>query len=82
MMGFKKIIGAALLVLGCSSQQICMKDECAPQMAACDQSCRDLLSKCTFECTLQSQGCMHDCSAANPLATELIKCSYEKCLNY
>ncbi len=40
------------------------------------------MGKCTFDCTLMSQGCMQDCVTTNNSAKALLECSYNKCLNY
>lgn len=82
MLGAKGLLIAMVGLLGCNAQQICLKQECAPQMTACDQNCRNLMTNCTFECTLLSQGCMQDCTVTNAKASDLLTCSYEKCLNY
>lgn len=62
-------------------QQICIRQECAAQLAACTADCVKLMGKCHFECTLMSQGCMQDCMALNKEAKALLECSYNRCLN-
>lgn len=39
------------------------------------------MGKCTFECTLMSQGCMQECIGGSKEAQSLLECSYNKCLN-
>jgi hypothetical protein len=71
-----------ILITCLNGQQICIKQSCAAQIAACDLTCVKLMGKCTFDCTLMSQGCMQDCVTTNNPAKALLECSYNKCLNY
>lgn len=82
MLGFKQLFATVALATAAASQQICMKTECVNFIVACDAPCQKILADCTFDCTLQSQGCMQDCVTANQAAKNLLKCSYEKCLNF
>lgn len=79
---FKAVLLSLSLLAAANSQQICIKQECAAQVAACNLDCVKLMGKCTFECTLMSQGCMQDCMVLNKEAKALLECSYNKCLNY
>lgn len=82
MPGIKQIVTAILLVGSSFAQQICLKNKCSSQAAACDSHCQKLLSDCTFQCTLVSHGCMQDCAITNESAQALLQCSYERCLDY
>lgn len=78
----KQLLVLVLMLVMLRAQQVCMKQECAAQIAACTPTCAKLMGKCTFECTLMSQGCMQACVSANSEAKALLECSYNKCLNY
>ena len=77
----KLVIIFSLIIL-INSQQICLNDECPEQKKMCDLDCQNLLSNCTFSCTLLSLGCMYDCVGNNEKAKNLLDCSSEKCLGY
>jgi hypothetical protein len=71
----------ALLFAMVASQQICLQEECAAQLKACDQACQNKLAACTFQCTLWSEGCMQDCLTGSKPAIDLLYCSFDKCIN-
>ena len=64
-----------------SAQQICLKAECATEIAQCDSACVALMGKCTFDCTLSSVGCLQRCIGDNSPAIKLLECSFNKCIN-
>ncbi len=71
----------ALLLAMATSQQVCLQEECAAQLKACDQACQNKLAGCTFQCTLGSEGCMQDCLTGSKPAIDLLYCSFDKCIN-
>ena len=81
MISITKILLAVLLLSFCNTQQICLKLECAGELAACDDACVVAMGKCTFDCTLSSLGCMQKCLAGNQAAENLLECSFNKCIN-
>ena len=71
-----------LLLLGMTTaQQICLHRECADELKACDSDCAALMGKCTFSCTLSSLGCLEQCLRDHQPATDLLLCSFTKCIN-
>ncbi len=78
----KQLIVLVSMLVALNGQQVCIKQECAAQVVACNPTCVKLMGKCTFDCTLMSQGCMQACVSANSEAKALLECSYNKCLNY
>lgn len=81
MISITKILLAILLLSLCYTQQICLKQECAGELTACDDACVVAMGKCTFDCTLSSLGCMQKCLAGNQAAENLLECSFNKCIN-
>lgn len=82
MLSIAKIALVLIVLLSCAfSQQICLKQECPNEHAACDQNCQNKLTECTFQCTLGSEGCIQDCLTGNQPAINLLYCSFDKCIN-
>lgn len=75
----KLLIFLAVLVLSLC-QQICLKQECAAQVAGCDAACQELMGKCMFSCTMNSYGCLQKCMWGNAPALALLECSFTKCI--
>lgn len=61
-------------------QQICLKQECAQEVAACGEDCVTLMGKCMFSCTMNSRGCLQKCMGDNAVAQSLLECSFNKCI--
>lgn len=63
------------------AQQICLKQECAQQLAGCNDDCIVSMGKCMFSCTMNSLGCLQKCLGDNAPAQALLECSFNKCIN-
>ena len=79
----KSIVLVLLLALiaFASSQQICLRDQCANELKACDAGCVVLMGKCFQSCTLSSLGCLQKCIGDSPAGQNLLECSFNKCIN-
>jgi len=71
------LLSVLVVVFG---QQICLKQECAEQVAACGDDCVTLMGKCMFSCTMNSLGCLQKCMGDNAVAQRLLECSFNKCI--
>ena len=63
------------------SQQVCLHRVCPDELKACNSDCAALMGNCTFECTLNSLGCLEQCMRGNQAAVNLLLCSFNKCIN-
>lgn len=76
-----KVIFLLALIALVFGQQICLKEECAQQLAGCGDDCVVSMGKCMFTCTMGSQGCLQKCLGDNAPALSLLECSFNKCIN-
>jgi hypothetical protein len=78
-------IGKLMLVLAllamALAQQICLKQECVQQLAACNDECVTAMGKCMFSCTMGSLGCLQKCLGNSAPAQDLLECAFNKCIN-
>ncbi len=69
------------LIAFASSQQICLRDQCANELKACNAGCVMLMGKCFQSCTLSSLGCLQKCIGDSQEGQNLLECSFNKCIN-
>lgn len=79
-LSIKKLFLLIALIALVLTQQICLKQECAQQVAACNDECVVSMGKCMFSCTMASLGCLQKCLGDNAPAQALLECSFNKCI--
>lgn len=76
-----KLVLLLVLLAVALGQQICLKQECAQQVAACGDDCVTLMGKCMFTCTMNSRGCLQKCMGDNAVAQGLLECAFNRCIS-